>query len=230
MLKLILISKIPLGFTPSKVFEIRGYFTIPQAFTEKDAITKCSNFLKIVALSALAVVATSCGGDDPQPNPDVVSTYTFTGGNDYTIFNKTDSSFTVYQKVRGTDVTKDAEITAVVSASKKAKGDPISFYCPLLAESNINQLSNSVTDMRELSLKDYKLGTQIFSDGKNIGQTSDKLGKIDKIDFSENYGVFAKNTNNKQEIIDLLKNKDVSWKLTGQSAIINKKTYTLIVN
>ena len=79
-------------------------------------------------------------------------------------------------------------------------------------------------------LKNYKLGTQIFRDGKNIGQTSDKLGKIDKIDFSDNYGVFAKNTNNKQEIIDVLNNKDVTWKLTGQSAIINNKTYSLIVN
>ena len=193
-----------------------------------DFAKNVSSFAKTTALGVMALVATSCGGDDPvnpEPGPG-------TGPSTGTVYNFQDngSGARIY--------TKDSlvvfyaggsEITVSVRQADLNKGNNVKVTTPLFSPDNIKEVKNGA-----VRLVDYNLDTDVVSfDKKYIGSSGkDKLEKAKVLKMGLIGARADANDNNyyvitKEDVLGIVKLLDKPVALVGHKAIADGKTFDL---
>lgn len=155
------------------------------------------------------------GGGVIKPEP-TVSTHKLSPELNSLTYNQADSSFIFWQKVYGKTASEPDKIMQIsLSASKNAKGDAVSFQNTMITEGNIKESSGNF-----IALRDYKAGALVISAGnKNIGSTTDGLDKVKSAEFTNlTSEVYLKNASNAQQVMGVLNNPGLTWKMTGKEA------------
>lgn len=187
-----------------------------------------SKILLTLGLIAPAIGMFSCG-DDPitpgggggtEPGPKTeIKTISVTGVAGSVDFNKADSSLVFWQK------SGDNLVQATISASTNAKGDDVTLENSLIRNDNVLRSAGQT-----IYLKTYDKGIAVYAPGKNIGQTEDGLNKVKELRFSgTKLAVYAEGMKNLDDVMNVMENPNLKWKLVGNQVKDSGKVYKLAV-